>query len=235
MSRKRTTEDFVILSTLVHGYKYDYSNSEYTGALNKVTIICENHGEFQQVATNHIRGFGCQKCWINKLGKITLKSKELLLEQFYNIHKDSYDYSKVEYICDKTKIIVCCKSHGDFNISPNNHRKGRGCPSCAKHGYRRNRAGTLYVIQADDLLKVGITNNDVKDRVRRINLSSGNEFKILEKYYFQDGQTAYDLEKLLLKYLSSKYKNPSNIFDGSTETFVNVDLDDFKIVFSNLI
>jgi len=225
---KRTTEDFIAIARSVHGNKYDYSESIYTGALNKILIICKSHGKFYQFASAHTRGHGCQKCCTDKLGKYSLKTKEKLIDQLIEVHGNTYDYSKVEYVSDKVKIIVGCRFHGDFLISPNNHRRGRGCPSCAKHGYRRNKPGTLYVIQTENLLKVGITNNAVKDRIRRINLSSNKNFNVIESHYFQDGQITYDLESYLLKYLRSNYKNPSEVFDGSTETFVDVDLNEFR-------
>lgn len=45
-----------------HGGRYDYSKAVYTGALEKVTIICRKHGDFEPVASNHLRGSGCPKC-----------------------------------------------------------------------------------------------------------------------------------------------------------------------------
>lgn len=48
----------------VHGDKYDYSKSTYTGAKEKVTIVCKKHGvEFYQSPTNHLQGkVGCNEC-----------------------------------------------------------------------------------------------------------------------------------------------------------------------------
>jgi len=43
-----------------------------------------------------------------------------------------YDYTKSNYIDAKTKLIVICKEHGEFIVTPNNHLKGRGCPKCGK-------------------------------------------------------------------------------------------------------
>lgn len=44
---------------------------------------------------------------------------------------DRYDYSDVDYKNSHTKIIVNCKEHGPFPISPSNHLAGKGCPVCA--------------------------------------------------------------------------------------------------------
>jgi len=40
----------------IHGNKYDYSKSKYTGAHNDIVIICPEHGEFQQKAYSHLNG-----------------------------------------------------------------------------------------------------------------------------------------------------------------------------------
>jgi hypothetical protein len=55
--------------------------------------------------------------------------------QFINksilIHNDTYDYSKVEYINAQKKVIIKCKTHGEFLQTPNGHLDGRGCIKCA--------------------------------------------------------------------------------------------------------
>ena len=58
-----TTEDFIIKSNEIHNNKYDYSKTVYTGSLNKLTITCPHHGDFEQKALDHMtKGRGCQQC-----------------------------------------------------------------------------------------------------------------------------------------------------------------------------
>lgn len=45
-------------------------------------------------------------------------------------HGEKYDYSKVEYLKSNTKVIIICANHGDFEQTPNDHLKGKGCPKC---------------------------------------------------------------------------------------------------------
>lgn len=45
-----------------HGDFYDYSMVEYSGAKNKIKIICPNHGVFEQEANAHTVGKGCDQC-----------------------------------------------------------------------------------------------------------------------------------------------------------------------------
>lgn len=64
--QKLTTEEFINKAKSVHGDKYDYSKTNYTLSQNNVIIICPEHGEFSQIARNHLFGAGCPKCFLDK-------------------------------------------------------------------------------------------------------------------------------------------------------------------------
>ncbi|WGZ93393.1 MAG: DUF723 domain-containing protein [Candidatus Thiothrix putei] len=59
-----------------------------------------------------------------------LTTKEFI-KRSREVHSDRYDYSKVEYVNNKTKVVIICPEHGDFEQSPNSHLSGIGCPHCA--------------------------------------------------------------------------------------------------------
>lgn len=60
---KYTTEEYVRICKENHpNCDYDYSKTEYTGALNKVCVICPKHGAFYQAAYHHMKGDGCPIC-----------------------------------------------------------------------------------------------------------------------------------------------------------------------------
>jgi hypothetical protein len=63
---KLNTEDFIERSKLKHGDKFDYSKVDYVGCDYKVIIICPKHGEFRQIAWNHMLGQGCPRCNISR-------------------------------------------------------------------------------------------------------------------------------------------------------------------------
>lgn len=46
------------------------------------------------------------------------------------VHKNKYDYSKVEYKNVRTKVIIACPTHGDFEQNVRHHLRGCGCPKC---------------------------------------------------------------------------------------------------------
>ena len=56
-------------------------------------------------------------------------------EEFINkaqaVHGNRYDYSKVEYVNNKTKVCIICPVHGDFWQKPSHHLGGHGCSKCA--------------------------------------------------------------------------------------------------------
>jgi hypothetical protein len=60
--RTKTTEDFIEKARKVHGDRFDYSKAEYKNAREKLTIICEKHGEFEQYPGNHLIHNGCPSC-----------------------------------------------------------------------------------------------------------------------------------------------------------------------------
>jgi very-short-patch-repair endonuclease len=52
------------------------------------------------------------------------------IKQAKEIHGDKYDYSKSEYINSKSKILIICKVHGEFEQEPRKHLEGQRCKKC---------------------------------------------------------------------------------------------------------
>lgn len=55
---------------------------------------------------------------------------ESFVEKAKLVHSNKYDYSKVEYVNNRTKVCIICPQHGEFWQTPNNHLSGKGCPKC---------------------------------------------------------------------------------------------------------
>ncbi len=58
----KTTKEFITLANKKHNHKYDYSTVNYTGSHEKVIILCNEHGVFEQNASSHLCGNGCPQC-----------------------------------------------------------------------------------------------------------------------------------------------------------------------------
>jgi DNA-directed RNA polymerase subunit RPC12/RpoP len=59
---RRNTEEWIQAARAVHGDKYDYSKVVFVNAKTPVTIICPEHGEFQERPDHHLEGHGCKYC-----------------------------------------------------------------------------------------------------------------------------------------------------------------------------
>lgn len=121
----------------IHGDLYNYSKVQYTNARTKIEIVCKEHGSFYQTPSNHILGHGCPKCSCK-----AKKSTKECVQSFIQVHGDTYNYSKVEYIGRMDKVEILCEQHGSFFQTPNNHLTGQGCPKC-----QNQSQNTLYVLK----------------------------------------------------------------------------------------
>ena len=119
---------------LKHGSTYDYSKFKYVNTRTKSTIICSIHGEFQQTPRNHLKGQGCLKCSYEG-GRTSININ--FISESNLVHGGKYDYSKVEYVNNKTKVTVICPEHGEFEQRADVHKQGQGCSQCAN----MNRGG----------------------------------------------------------------------------------------------
>ena len=131
---------FIEKAKKIHGDKYDYSLVEYTASKNKIKIICSIHGMFEQRASGHLHGYGCNKCsYENQKIKI-----DNFIERAKKIHGNKYDYSLVEYKNYDTKVKIICDIHGEFEQTPSNHLKGNDCLECSLN---KRKTNTLKFIE----------------------------------------------------------------------------------------
>ena len=123
-------ELFIKRASVIHNNKYDYSKVEYKSAKENVCIICPDHGEFPQTPDTHLRGAGCHKC-----SKVYKPNTNEWIERAKKVHGERYDYSKVVYVNNHSKVCIICKEngHGEFLQTPANHTKGKNCPKCSGH------------------------------------------------------------------------------------------------------
>lgn len=128
---KLTTEQFIQKAKLVHFDKYNYNPTLYENAKTKVTINCPVHGDFEQLPSNHLTGFGCMKCAVDNRANNKRKSFSQFVEDANNKHNNKYVYPEQKYISCNVKIKIICKIHGEFLQTPTSHLNGRGCPTCA--------------------------------------------------------------------------------------------------------
>lgn len=138
----KNTDIFVTEARKIYGNLYDYSNTVYLGSKKKVIIYCKQHGPFLQKPNNHLSGNGCPIC-----KGCQLKTTEVFIQAAQKVHGDVYNYSKVNYVGNKKKMIIVCKTHGPFMQNANSHLRGHGCPICAESKGEKTIAAILDKIQ----------------------------------------------------------------------------------------
>jgi hypothetical protein len=126
--------EWILKAKKKHNNFYDYSLSNYKGALKELIILCPKHGQFKQLASNHLYGSGCKKCAKEYIG---LLKKEKTILNFLQIapiiHNNFYDYSLVNvnnFDVLSRKIEIICPVHGNFIQRIDSHLLGTKCKKC---------------------------------------------------------------------------------------------------------
>ncbi len=136
--QRSSTETFILKARKVHGDKYTYDATVYSGVDTKVIISCPLHGHFEQTARVHLAGCGCQKCGLSENGQVSYASRQKLsqeevIRRIQAVHGDRYDVSQIDYKSVKEKIKLVCSLHGEFSILPSNvYYQRQGCHACGK-------------------------------------------------------------------------------------------------------
>lgn len=135
MSSILTLSEFLIKAKNVHGEKYNYDKIFYLYEEEKITIVCNAHKvEFRQNVHKHLDGQGCPECSNKTRGNKSRSTKVDFVKKALSIHGNKYIYDKVDYIRSQDKVIITCKIHGDFPMTPANHThktKPQGCRECS--------------------------------------------------------------------------------------------------------
>jgi len=141
-------EVFIAKATAAHpGVSYDYTKVSYVNNRSRVLIVCAAHGDFEQLAANHLRGDGCPACAGNRPltpDSFTAKSRV--------VHGDkTYDYSKTNLESIRSPVLIGCRKHGQFAQLPVEHLGGHGCPACgiekAAKARRHSRSALIKLAQ----------------------------------------------------------------------------------------
>ncbi len=226
-SQAKSSEKFFDECKELHGNSFDYSRTEYVSSSYKITIYCNKcKVDFIQSPKKHLAGQGCPTCRYDKIRDKLVHTKEKFVALAREVHGEKYCYDNVKYLKSSSPVDIICEEHGVFVQTPNNHLRDRGCPSCAGHGYDQTSEGNFYILKCGDLTKVGISNYSPSVRASRISKSFGAEFEVVDHWKFSDGRSANTLETDILRYLRGKYKQPASKFEGSSECFLSVNLQD---------
>ena len=71
-----------------------------------------------------------------------MKTTEEFVKCVREVYGNKYNYSKVEYINNNTKVCIICQEHGEFWQTPGNHLRKHGCQKCAIEKNRKSLSST---------------------------------------------------------------------------------------------
>ncbi len=241
MTKRATKEDFINKARAIHGDKYNYDFVDYKNNCTKITIVCPLHGFFEQNPIKHISGSGCIHCARDLTGNKLRKPLEVFIKEAKEVHQDKFDYSKVNYTNDRTKITIGCPIHGDIEIAPYRHLKKHGCYKCGnkenKGGYSRGeyikkakgRICTFYTIRCfneeESFYKIGIT---VVGLLKRYNTTERMpyNYEIISEVFGEAG-FIWDLELKEKRKLKEFHYTPNIPFKGAvTECFTQFSINE---------
>ena len=179
------------------GEQYDLSELVYVDSLTPFKIKCRKHGDKYVFIRNLKDGFLCKDC--EKEYNIN-KNKLNFIRKAQEIHKNEdgtpkYDYSKVNYVNQDTKVCIICPIHGEFFVTPNRHLIGKGCTECKK----------LY----SKHIKV----YDLKDFFKRNNIKTDNG------YARKENNLVFEIDNELYRVPLSKLNNNINLDDYKVKRY----------------
>ena len=77
---------------------------------------------------------------------------EEFIQKAKAVHGDKYDYSKVEYVNYRTRLLIICPKHGEFWQRPDIHLQGKGCTKCGREriGIASSKSKEQFLQEAPD-------------------------------------------------------------------------------------
>lgn len=132
-AKRLTTEQFIEKAKQIYGDRFDYSKTKYLNATTKLTITCREHGDFTVLPQHHIKKDGSAKTGCSYCGKKAInRDRRFTQEQFLEKVKgiEGVSFEKSIYKDKRSKLIVTCNIHGDYETTPDVLFKSCGCPRC---------------------------------------------------------------------------------------------------------
>lgn len=242
-TKKLTQEEFINRCRKIYGDQYSYDNTTYINVRSDVLLDCVDHGPFRRNARSLLNGSGCKKCnlkWNSYVLSQRSTTDEFIIKASKK-HNNFYSYNKAVYVNSRSRLIISCPIHGDFEQQAGGHLEGYGCQKCAnlKHGdyrpwfintyfnrfpERRQLPATLYLLYNKDenFYKVGITTK--KNVAERVKYMAHYKFEIVDTVSDTMYNVAVAEQQILAN--SKKYK-PKRKFGGYSEcikNYVNIHL-----------
>jgi hypothetical protein len=180
---------------------------EYLGALVKTTFEC-GRGHQWFTTPNRVRlGRECRECYI---------SDQTLTKDNINKTLSSRGITLLgEYSGSASRATFVCEEGHRWSTTTASVVHGKGCPSCANHGFDSSKQAWVYILKFDTFIKFGITNT-INSRLRTHKRANG-DFELAYSYLC-DGKEAIQWEKSIKELFGGRFVSKEQCPDGYTET-----------------
>ena len=128
----------------------DYSNAVYVNMKTPMELTCKICGHtFNQKPDGH-KVHGCPSCAIVENSNKNRSNREEFISKAKLAHGDKYDYSKVDYVSNSTKVTIICPVHGEFQQIASAHIgvNASGCRKCSQALPRRQSNLQEFIVKA---------------------------------------------------------------------------------------
>jgi len=160
-------------------------------------------------------------------------SQQELIKQFEKIHGNQYDYSRVVYTGNNTKIDIVCKIHGVFSQWPSDHKRGHGCNKCN---------GGHKLTQEEFIQKVKNTHSNSYDLSKVVYKNSSSKIQVICKEHGPWMANPTDLVKGAgcpqcgkIKQRNTRLKNGNMVDPDTVDKFVKYTMEVRKLSDYNFI
>ena len=134
MSRKITKEELLkrFDNLFKDKYNFNYEIGDVKGVHDKIKLICDKHGDSYVRIWDHLNGTICKECSNENRRRLQSKGTDNFIKISKSKFGNKFDYSKVNYVNNRTKIDLICKEHNlEFYQTPSQHLNGNiSCPKC---------------------------------------------------------------------------------------------------------
>lgn len=128
-------KEFIRRAQSIHADRWRYTEVRYDDSRTKVTITCPQHGNFQQLPSEHLRPTPtpCPNCRAEE-------QRVVRQEKFLELLEDTYPdktHEGLQYSDSHTAIQLRCEEHGTYTQLPYDYLRGHlGCTRCNRKSSR---------------------------------------------------------------------------------------------------
>lgn len=127
--------EFLAQARAAHGERYTYLEHTYQGAKKHMTIMCPEHGAFEQQPDSHLnRGNGCKKCaTVTNLAKIRHHSVNEIASEISRLSNNKVRLHSETFTRINSEATFTCQDHGIYARLVNSAINSKcPCVECSK-------------------------------------------------------------------------------------------------------